>query len=236
MLLMLLASQPLMARADELSINVDMQGNANITITNDNGTITIIYNGLDILYLMSSKTEYYYLKSQLLGLMSDLDLIFKDVYGKLNFIAYVTGVNSNDNSTIALTLKAGNATLVDFVNQLFGITETQSAEIANMTIQIQSYEDETSNRMDYLWQQILSDREYFESQIQSLNAGLVSLNNNMNTAFNSTQNRIDLATQQIESLHTLLNLVVLVFGVLNITMLVLLIWISRWKASKTSAT
>jgi len=131
------------AFADEVYINVDMNGDAYVNIENTDGDLTVIYNGKDILAeleayykeLLNLQSQIAYLQGlanlgdlqgdftelylQVSLLIEDLEEILKDLYGNLGFLAHVIGINPGNNSAIVEVLLSGNTTIIDYLDEAF---------------------------------------------------------------------------------------------------------------------
>jgi len=226
--------------SDQVTITIQMEGDAYITITNSNGSITIIYNGVDIIKNLATKNEISSLRTKIyainrkLGvLIAGLNESFNDLYGKVYFLAHVTGIyKGNDNSTVTLMLKSGNATLVDFMDQLFNITKQQSLLIRNLSLEVKANHQETNEKLNQAFQEIYNNRQYYEQELKILDKKIESFWNKTQNDFEITWERynhlIGIANARIDGVTLTLWCV----GFLNVVMVVLIAWISRWKAEK----
>ena len=75
------------------------------------------------------------------NLVDALDSVFNDLYNKIHFLAYITGIYEDSNSTVTLLLKSGNVTLTWFIEKLADLTENQEIKISEANMKIDSLED-----------------------------------------------------------------------------------------------
>ena len=183
-LIVLLASMLVFADegGDYVAISVEMKGDAYITIRNEEGSITIIYNGVNVLRKLASKAQVSGLKKQVAELRRELndiadalDLVFKDLYSKVYFLAYVTGV-TGDNSTIAMQIRSGNMTLPDFIEQLFNITESQSLQIEELSLRVDASQEEVRRELNELWNKVVERLKETQNEVHSVKAELQKTN------------------------------------------------------------
>jgi len=167
---------------DYVAISVEMKGDAYITIRNEEGSITIIYNGVNVLRKLASKAQVSGLKKQVAELRRELndiadalDLVFKDLYSKVYFLAYVTGV-TGDNSTIAMQIRSGNMTLPDFIEQLFNITESQSLQIEELSLRVDASQEEVRRELNELWNKVVERLKETQNEVHSVKAELQKTN------------------------------------------------------------
>ena len=131
--MMLLPMLPV--KADEVHININMDGDAYVTVENNNGTFAVWYNGRDILEEIEDqydtisdlqaviaalaarediddvKEELDEVNQQFGVLVNDLDNVFDDLYHTMGFLLHVTGVNPG-NTTVGAMLQSGNVTMI----------------------------------------------------------------------------------------------------------------------------
>ena len=91
---------------DQVSIQIKMSGDAYVRI-NNNGTVTFIYNGLNVLgdvkgdikwlqnRVNSNKLAIMLIRRDMGNLIYALNKTFGDVYGRMYYLAYVTGLTHN---------------------------------------------------------------------------------------------------------------------------------------------
>jgi len=230
--LLLLTVPAAFAKADTVTITVQMgDGDATITLQQgDNGTITIIYNGVNILNKMTTRRQYNQLRTDLYQLAQQLDTVFSDIYGKLGFLAYVTGVNSEDNSTVALTLKAGNMTIVNFLNQIFTELDDHGSQIQRLQLGLIALDASVESKMDELYGEIENNRSYYETQLLKLDEKVTEFQQTNERRYTSL---FDYAKQVENVLNSRIDGLTLSFWALSavcVFQLLMLVWVARWKA------
>jgi len=231
---------------DQVSVTIQMSGDAYVTITNSNGTIIFNYNGKNIMPSLqkdvswlkaranSNKLAISLVRRDLHRLIRALNNTFGDLYGKVYFLAHVTGIyNGNDNSTVTLMLKSGNMTLVDFVDQLLDTTEEQGIQIKNIKLEIDSNQQETRQKLNDAFNQILTNRAYFEAQLSMMDAKINTLADRTNSTFTKIFNDLELLKLYGEANVRSVQIAIICIGILNLFMLGLIVWIAGWKAKKT---
>jgi len=233
--LLLLTVPTVFAKADTVTVTVQMgDGDATITLQQgDNGTITIIYNGVDILNKMTTRRQYNQLRTDLYQLAQQLDTVFSDIYGKLGFLAYVTGVNSDDNSTVALTLKAGNMTIVDFLNQIFTALTVQDSKLQTLRVDLVALDSKTETEINNLYDEIKANRDYYETQLLKLDEKVTEFQQTNEQRYTSL---FDYAKKVENVLNSRIDGLTLSFWALSavcVFQLLMLVWVARWKAQKT---
>jgi len=144
LLLMALAAAPAIAKAkaDDVYIDIDMDGNAYVSIDNDNGDLSIWYNGRDILAewkeaqervwemkqvitFLAAKAKYAddlgeqidALNQTLNSLIFELNGILSDLYAGLSTSFSIMGVNHNSSDVVVL-LRSGNETIASLIDDL----------------------------------------------------------------------------------------------------------------------
>ena len=171
------------AFADEVYIDVDLNGDAYVNIENTDGDLTVIYNGRDIL----AELEAYYkelldLQSQLaylqglanLGdlqgdftelyiqvgiLIEELEDILKGLYGDLGFLAHVIGINPGNNSAIVEVLLSGNATIVDYLDEAFNSIYGLDGALTYTNTEIVNFQEYTQTQLNITYTE-LSDLHF----------------------------------------------------------------------------
>lgn len=139
-------------QAIEVYIYTDAEGNITVTTSDEaNGTLTIIYNGVDLLAELNSQLETINsqlitivwleeqmknlelndLNQKILQLIEELNTILEDVYGKVGFLAYVIGLTSNSSTTVE-DLKSGDSTIVNYLDKTFANLDETNAAISNL--------------------------------------------------------------------------------------------------------
>jgi len=248
-LIMLLTTTSIPTKAeDKVTITIKMSGDAYVRITNTNGSVTFVYNGRNILKeykwtvdrVNSNKLAIMLLKRDLKRLVYALNETFADLYGKVYFLAHVTGIyNGNDNSTVTLMLKSGNTTLVDFIDQLINMTNTQKIQIEELQLKVYSNHEETKQKLNQAFKEIYTNRAYYEEQLKKINTNLSELNDRLDKMKEQTNEKIKDLTNQIEILRQFANanaqstrIAIVCLGIINLLTVILLIWIARWKAEK----
>ena len=245
--LLILLVPLLSARADDqVTIKIQMEGDAYVEISNNNGTIVFNYNGKNIMPKIkndvnwlkaranSNKLAIYLLRRDLHRLVKVLNDTFGDLYGKVYFLAHVTGIyNGNDNSSVTLRLKSGNMTLTDFIDQLLNTTEKQDIQIRNIKMEISSNRHETQQKLNDAFNQILTNRAYFESQLSQMDAKINTLADMTNSTFARVFNDLELLKMYEEINVRSTQIAIICIGILNLFMLGLIVWIASWKAKQT---
>ena len=186
---------------DYVSISINMNGDAYITITNQGGSIKIIYNGRDILREFATKKQFSDLSKKISRLKSDfrklvdaLDLTFDDLYGKVYFLANVIGI-LEDNSTVALQLKSGNVTLTDFIEQLFSIAERQEMMIGDLSLRIEAVREENRREINELWNRVVENLSVLAQKLEETQLEVQLLRSELN----ATNQRIDSLIDALDS-------------------------------------
>jgi len=243
--IMLLSTVNLSLADDYVNIKIQMTGDAYVTISNSNGSITFTYNGLNVLphvkneirWLQtranSNKLAIYLVRRDLKRLVVALNKTFNDLYGKVYYLAHITGIyNGNDNSTVTLMLKGGNMTLVDFIDQLLNTTEKQDMQITNLSLEVASNQQETREKLNKAFQEIYMNRAYIEDQLKILDEKINALSNKTNSTFTQIFNDLELLKMYEASNARSTQIALTCIGVLNIIMVALIVWIAGWKAEK----
>ena len=244
--LLILAVPFFSVRADDkVSITVQMSGDAYVTITNSNGTIIFNYNGENVMPELlddvdwlkaranSNKLAIMLIRQDFNRLIMALNDTFSDLYGKVYFLAHVTGIyNGNDNSTVTLMIKSGNMTIADFIDQLLNITERQNIRITDLSLQVASDRQETQKKLNRVFQEISVNRRYFEDQLKTLDKKIDALHKETNSTFTQVFNNLELL-KMYEATNTRSTQIALIcIAILNIIMVALIVWIAGWKAEK----
>ena len=245
-LLFLLATPVSVKADDQVSITIQMSGDAYVKITNTNGTVTFIYNGRDFLKkyewtvdrVNSNKLAIMLLRRDMKRLVYALNETFADLYGKVYFLAHVTGVTSNS-SRVTMQLRSGNTTLADFIDQLLNATEKQNLEIRQLRIRISSNENETKEELNKVWNEMLNHK----SELQKLNGKLQRLNGKFNQLQQETTasfgklydhyKGLTLRMERMEISEKTCLFSIVVLGIFDLFMVIMLVWIASWKAKKT---
>jgi len=246
--LLFLLATPISVKADDrVSITIRMSGDAYVTITNSNGSITFVYNGRNVLKeykwtvsrVNSNKLAIMLLKRDLKRLIYALNETFADLYGKVYFLAHVTGAMSNS-SRVTMQLRSGNMTLVDFIDQLLNATEKQDVQIRNIRLEIASNQQETRRKLSEVFNQISMNKAYFEDQLSKMDAKIDRINARLdvfeeetNSTFTKLFDNLELLKLSEEANARSMRIAIVCMGILNLIMLVLLVWIASWK-TKTS--
>jgi len=253
--LILLSVIPIPTRADDnVSITIKMSGDAYVTIENNNGTLRFIYNGRDILQdaankyedalqnvihdyksavgrINSNKLAIMLIRRDLIRLINALNKTFVDLYGKTYFLARVTGILGNS-SRVTLSLKSGNMTLVDFIDQLLNTTEKQDMQITKLSLEVASNQQETREKLNKAFQEIYMNRAYIEDQLKILDEKINALSNKTNSTFTQVFNDLELLKMYEASNAHSTQIALICIGILNIIMVALIVWIAGWKAEK----
>ena len=134
-------------QAMEVYIYTDAEGNITVTTADEgNGTLTIIYNGVDLLAVLDGQRQevnslwaeiqywqsmnYYDVSSlygKLNGLIEELNGVFNDVYGNLGLLVRLIGLDSNSTITVDL-----DNTVVDHLNNAFDNLNQIDSEISSL--------------------------------------------------------------------------------------------------------
>ena len=245
--LLFLLITPISVKADDqVSITIQMSGDAYVRITNTNGSITFVYNGRNILKeyrwtvnrVNSNKLAIMLLRRDLKRLICALNETFADLYGKVYFLAHVTGIASNS-SKVTMLLRSGNMTLANFIDQLLNVTNTQKIQIEELQLEVSSNHEETKQKLNQAFKEIYTNRAYYEEQLKKIDANFYELNDRLDKMEEQTNEKIkDLATQ-IEILRQFANanaqstrIAIVCLGIINLLTVMLLIWIAKWKAEK----
>ena len=160
------------AFADEVHIEIDMNGDAYVNIENTDGDLTVIYNGRDILgeleayykELLNLQSQIAYLQGlanlgdlqgdftelylQVSLLIKDLEGILKDLYGNLGFLAHVIGINPGNNSAIVEVLLSGNATIVDYLDEAFTSINGLDGALNYTNTELVNFQDYTQTQLN----------------------------------------------------------------------------------------
>ena len=219
-ILLLVSTSPTAIIADDqVSITIQMSGDAYVTITNSNGTIIFNYNGENIMpellndvdwlkiRVNSNQLALELMRKDFNRLVKALNGTFKDLYGKVYFLAHVTGIyNGNENSTVTLMLKSGNVTLADFIDQLFNATEKLASTISKHDIQIKKIElriasdrQEVQRKIAEAYDWILENRKYFATCLSEMNEKLEILAEKLN-ATSSNLNVLEATVERVANI------------------------------------
>jgi len=231
------------ARADDqVTIKIQMEGDAYVEISNSNGTIVFNYNGKNIMPSLqkdvkwlkvranSNKLAIYLIRRDLHRLIRALNNTFGDLYGKVYYTAKVTGIAFNhNNSTVLLQLQAGNMTLVDFIDQLLNTTEKQNLEIKNLQIRVSSNKNETKKELNRIWTEISSHK----SKLERLNDKFDQLQQETAISFSKLYDQYRGLKLRIEKSEETYLFTIAILGIFDLFMVIMLVWIAGWKAKKT---
>jgi len=237
---------------DQVTVTIKMNGDAYVTITNNNGTIIFTYNGKNIMPKLqddvdwlkarvnSNKLAISLIRRDLRRLIEALNYTFGDLYGKVYFLAHVTGIyKGNDNSTVTIMLKSGNMTIVDFINQLLNTTEKHDMQITNLSLEVASNRQETREKLNEAFREIYMNRAYIEDQLEILDNQLEILDEKINVLSDETNSTFTLVFNDLELLKMYeasnvrsTQIALICLGILNIIMVALIVWIAGWKAEK----
>ena len=255
-------------QAMEVHIDVDAEGNITVTTSNeDNGTLTIIYNGVDLLSELNSQLETVNsqlitimilqeqmkrfelndLNQKILQLIEELNSVFKDVYGKVGFLAYVIGLNSNS-SMIVENLKSGDSTIVNYLDEASADLDDTNLAISNVAkeladtyteaklamqeqgIEIKNLEEFTNDLEEYLNKL----EEYTEEQLSILDSSVLDETNRQT----ATEERQTVAEERLNYVEKQLNM----FASLSIclvmalaSLVIALVYVATKKPKKVEA-
>jgi len=242
-IIVLLAPMVFAAKAeDQVSIRIKMSGDAYVQIDN-NGTVTFIYNGLNVLRdvkgdikwlqsrVNSNKLAIMLIRRDMGNLIYALNETFSDVYGRMYYLAYVTGLTHNS-SKVTLLLKSGNMTITDFLDQLINVTEKHDMMIQNLTVEVKGFEDWTEEKLNLLADEIMKNREYFENQTLAIKNSLDEHKQTTSVAFADVNKSLQHLDLKINSLKDGVKVAIFAIGFLQVFMLLMLVWVARWKAKE----
>jgi len=258
-ILFLTITAPALLKADDqVTITIQMSGDAYVTITNSNGSIVFYYNGENIMPSLLSDVDWLktatntnqfaleLMRRDFNRLVNALNETFRDLYGKVYFLAHVTGVyNGNDNSTVTLMLKSGNMTLADFIDHLFNTVEklqdnfdSQAIQIRNIKLEIASDRRKIQQKLNEAFNRISENREYFEAQlsemnekIDKINARLDAFEEQTNSTFAKVFDTLELLKMYGEVNANSTRIALIAIGILNVLMVIMIAWIAG-KAKK----
>jgi len=172
LVMMLLPAFPI--KADEVYIDIDMDGDAYVNVENTNGTFAIWYNGRDIL----KELEDYYdqvadyqviiahlgakakyaddlgeeideLNEKLNDLVSDLNGAFGLISGDMRYIYDVVGVSGNS-TDIVESLKGLNSTVAGYIEDIIVSTNEIETKYSEITSEIEArYSELTGEIADF---------------------------------------------------------------------------------------
>jgi len=230
---------------DQVTVTIKMNGDAYVTITNNNGTIIFTYNGKNIMPKLqddvdwlkarvnSNKLAISLIRRDLRRLIEALNNTFGDLYGKVYFLAHVTGIyKGNDNSTVTIMLKSGNMTIADFINQLLNTTEKHDMQITNLSLEVTSNRQETREKLNEAFREIYMNRAYIDDQLEILDEKISVLSDETNSTFTLVFNDLELLKMYEASNARSTQIALICIGILNIIMVALIVWIAGWKAEK----
>jgi hypothetical protein len=179
----------------DVDISVYTVGDVNLTVEIVDGTLHIIYNGVDLLTGLNSlqnsihaiayqisylatKTELGDLNQTVNQLVGELDIILEDIYSKTIFLAYAIGLNSN--STVGTNLMSGNYTVAGYFESIITEMNNVSSDIATLdnvlseiNLELQAFENYTDGKLNATYLEIENLANYTDKQ---LNAILFELN------------------------------------------------------------
>lgn len=175
------ATLPVKADTD---VSVYTVGDVNLTVEIVDGSLTLTYNGRDILaeinslksslWAVSSSMSYLATKTdvgalnQTVGqLIGELDLIFNDVYGKTNLLAGVLGISSNS-SAVSLNLNSGDYTFVSYLDGILSNLDETNTELAGTYNELVTFENYAEGRFNATYLEIESLGNYTDIQLNNL--------------------------------------------------------------------
>ena len=174
----------------DVDISVYTVGDVNLTVEIVDGTLHIIYNGVDLLTELNSlgnsihaiahqisylatKTELGDLNQTVNQLVGELDVILEDIYSKTIFLAYAIGLNSN--STVGTNLMSGNYTVAGYFESIITEMNNVSSDIATLdnvlseiNLELQAFENYTDGKLNATYLEIENLANYTDRQLNAI--------------------------------------------------------------------
>lgn len=174
----------------DVDISVYTVGDVNLTVEIVDGTLHIIYNGVDLLTELNSlgnsihaiayqisylatKTELGDLNQTINQLVGELDIILEDIYSKTIFLAYAIGLNSN--STVGTNLMSGNYTVAGYFESIITEMNNVSSDIATLdnvlseiNLELQAFENYTDGKFNATYLEIENLVNYTDKQLNAI--------------------------------------------------------------------
>lgn len=268
-LLLLLMALPVLPAAADVNIVIDVDGDVNLgLVTLGNGTLlSIDYNGRDLLAEIAAKIktieqlrtvivslamrndvadledELAQLESELQKLVDELNLVLNDLYYKLGVQAHVIGINPG-NTTVALTLISGNATIADYLDDILIDLNATDQELVSIRLQ---FENIYAGMMVHDTV-IMGTRNMVRETNTTLNAQIKGVIDSFNTALDDIwaadmelKSQIDLQGMDVEELRQKVsqvhqelmtervnrNNLTIMFGLYSVMVLAAIIFVNR---------
>lgn len=187
MLLLANLSAIMPVQATEVQIDIDM----------DDENCTILYNGRDVLAELESyyselarmKAKIAYLKARadvddvregleeleqaVRSLIEELEMVLNDLYGKVMFLAHITGINpGNESSIIVQSLMSGNASIVDYLEEADVRLDGIDSEIPRVYGELISFEGYTQQQFNETFNELIGFENYTQEQLFNLDSSV----------------------------------------------------------------
>ena len=173
----------------DVYVSIDTVGDVNLTVEIVDGTLHIIYNGVDLLtelnglqssiHAIAYQISYLATKTELdlnqtvNQLVGELDVILEDIYSKTIFLAYAIGLNSN--STVGTNLMSGNYTVAGYFESIITEMNNVSSDIATLdnvlseiNLELQAFENYTDGKLNATYLEIENLANYTDRQLNAI--------------------------------------------------------------------
>ena len=213
MTLLMLSTGILMPVKAEVDVTVTTTEDVYLVVNAD-GSVTIYYNGVELLgeistlkdslqnlsaamSLFATKTDTTALNQTINQLIEELDRIFTDVYARTNFLASIIGIT--DNSTeVSLNLINGTHTVASYLEGLVDNLNETKTKLTITYNELLALENYTENQFNATYLEIASLGNYTDTQLSNIYSELQNLETATSQVVNTTY--VELSEQR-ESLR-----------------------------------
>jgi hypothetical protein len=195
--LLMLSTGILMPVKAEVDVTVTTTEDVYVVINSD-GSVSLYYNGVELLgeinnlkaglqslssvmTYLATKTDVTALNQTINQLIEELDMIFKDVYSKTNYLASIIGITANS-TEVSLNLVNGTHTVASYLEGIVG----------NL--------NETNTEIVITYNELLAFENYAENQLNATHLEIESLGNYTDTKLNNLQDEfqaLEVSTLQV---------------------------------------
>lgn len=174
----------------DVDVSVSTVGDVNLTVEIVDGSLTIIYNGVNILAELNSlqnsvqglstymsylatKTEMSGLNQTVNRLVGELDEVLEDLYGNTVFLAYVIGLNSN--STVGANLLSGDYTIAGYFESMITALDNVSSDVITIdkalsetNVELLAFGNYTEGKFNSTYLEIENLADYTNNQLNNI--------------------------------------------------------------------
>lgn len=171
----------------DVDVSVSTVGDVSLTVAITDGTLTIIYNGVDLLAeLQGLQTSVQSLSTYINAvsmanaatqgdvsemnrtinqLIGELDIILDELYTNTAILARTIGLDSN--SSVAENLKSGNYTLVSYCESMISSLNQVSVNILNLDAEIENLANHTDTQLQTIYNELTQQRQALQQSVSS---------------------------------------------------------------------